>query len=162
MKLQLVSFEQAKALKELGFPQDEPCYHCGQAFVTKKFAYYDRFTHEWIVPFNEMNDTYYRAISLNGKHENNGEWYSRPALELVAKWLRDEKKIYIDVTLGHTQGNIVWCASLNNLGKGSFMLGDIKHVDSYEEALRASIDEAIEILKTMNDSNNTMICNARL
>lgn len=69
------------------------------------------------------------------------------SLELVAKWLRDEKKIYIDITWNNMQSNIIWCASLNNFAKGNSMLGDIASTSSYEEALSICIDKAIEILK---------------
>ena len=68
-------------------------------------------------------------------------------LELVAKWLRDEKKIYIDITWDNMQSNIIWCSSLNNFAKGNSMLGDIAPTSSYEEALSVCIDKAIEILK---------------
>lgn len=73
--------------------------------------------------------------------------YSCVPLELIAKWLRNEKKIYINITWGNVQSNIIWCASLNNLAKGSSMLGDIAPASSYEEALSVYIDKAIEILK---------------
>ena len=56
------------------------------------------------------------AFDLNGNatvDRWNINTYSFVLLELVAKWLRDEKKIYIDITWGNIQSNIIWCASLN-------------------------------------------------
>ena len=85
------------------------------------------------------------AFDLNGNitvDRWNINTYSCVLLELVTKWLRDEKKIYIDITWGNIQSNIIWCASLNNLAKGSSMLGDIAPA-SYEEVFSVCIDKAI-------------------
>lgn len=156
MKLQLVSFEQAKALKELGFygySSNERELYVTSNEITWEQAIetygdgYDYITHHETFPVNVVGELLRDVRDKNICFATNFQTVYAPTLELAAKWLREEKKIYIDVTWGNMQGNIIWCASLNNLGKGSSMLGDIKHVDSYEEALSAGIDKAIEMLK---------------
>ena len=72
LKLDLVNFEQANALKELGFPQKE--------------------TYE--ADDNRFNDVGYPCDRYNASLN---EGYFRPTLELAAKWLRLEKKVNIDI-----------------------------------------------------------------
>lgn len=133
MELQLVSYEQAKTLKELGFPDTLAYQVCPYSYFGKDLI--------------DIHNNDISALNPKWREVKDEDICFAPTLELAAKWLREEKKIYIDVTWGNMQGNIIWCASLNNLGKGSSVLGDIKHVDSYEEALSAGIDKAIEMLK---------------
>lgn len=69
MELQLVNVEQAKALKELGFPT------------------------KWTYNKNVPN-TFQLGDRIHGF-----AYHYCPALELVAKWLREEKNIHIDNNL---------------------------------------------------------------
>lgn len=127
MELHLVNFKQAIALKELGFPQD----------ISQSTSYgeYDEDGDFWGL------DQYYGEIS-----------YAAPTLELVAKWLREEKNIWVNVWADsedneHNKFNTVFyeqvCYGKDNKiisNKGIFV-----HL-TYEEALSAGIDKAIEIL----------------
>lgn len=142
MELELVTFEQAKSLKELGFPQN---------IYTSKVYLEKNIPHDIIAKECGLSDWQCIGgglIPCSSDYNKYGvDTCSCPTLALCAKWLRKEKNIFIDLTWGNMQGKIIWCASVNNLGKGSSMLGDIKPVASYEEALSAGIDKAIEILK---------------
>ena len=125
MELQLVSYEQAKDLKELGFSQD---------LVYGTF-YFETLESIKPIPFCGM------------PIEN--EYIVCPSLEVVAKWLRDEKQMYIDVTFGYKQNNVVWCATLSNISHiGNSTLANVYFYNTYEQALSAGIDKAIEILKS--------------
>ena len=125
MELQLVSYEQAKALKELEFPQD---------------LVYDIFYFETLENANHI--LFYGVPIAN-------EYIFCPSLEVAAKWLRDEKQMYIDVTFGYKQNNVVWCATLSNISHtGNSTLADVYFYSTYEQALSAGIDKAIEILKS--------------
>ena len=133
MEVQLISFKQAVALKELGFPQD----------ISQSTSYgeYDENGDFWGL------DQYYGEIS-----------YAAPTLELVAKWLREEKNIWINIWVDsedneHNKHNIIFyeqvCYGKDNKiisNKGTFV-----HL-TYEQALSAGIDKAIEILKK-NDND---------
>ena len=82
MELQLVSFEQAKALKDLGFPQLYEYTLDNKGNRKLKLA-------EYLVPYafdEQGNATVDRW---------NTKTYSCIPLEFVAKWLRDEKNLWI-------------------------------------------------------------------
>lgn len=129
MELQLVTFEQAKVLKELGFPQGECWYSYlenidGEGFLMDKDSY----------------------------------TYSAPTLELVAKWLREKKEIWINseyYPLGHGycclyQRYVKEPKSSKVLKSNYTTIKDDPRFGvypTYEEALSAGIDKAIEILK---------------
>lgn len=120
MEQVIVTLEQAKSLKELGFPQ--------------------------------------RAISSIGWYSTNGQLNNSsidipldllegecaaPHLELVAKWLRDEKDIFININ--HiSSGYSSWIKTISDNANIGANLG---YVDKYEVALSNGIDKAIEILK---------------
>lgn len=123
MKLQLVTFEQAKALKELGFPQG----------TTNKFYY------------KSVDETFdYWDIQ---QYSTEKDFYAAPVLELVTKWLREEKDIDLWVRPLYS-----WNAKEGEHKAGYHFEGDwqnetITSYPTYEEALSAGIDKAIEILK---------------
>lgn len=129
-ELQFVTFEQAKALKELGFPQD------------MIGGYYS----EICKP--EVRGLLVHKIVVD-------TMYASPSLELVAKWLRDEKKMQVEVNyvcdgcfrcyvfmMNRCYSDIKSIAVENKDDKSKFY----RYV-SYEEALSAGIDKAIKILK---------------
>lgn len=114
MGLQLVSFEQAQSLKELGFPQENG--------------------HEWELGYNKNG-----RVCPYGVENYGGilECYA-PTLELVAKWLREDKNIEV-LEFIHLEPSIEsnkrWC----------YRVETIMYKD-FEEALSAGIDKAINKL----------------
>lgn len=80
MKLQLVSKEQAVRLKDIGFPQDKHDLGYTICKCSDRFNVYEK----GILTEN--------ASSMIKK-------VSAPSLELVAKWLREEKNIDIDISV---------------------------------------------------------------
>ena len=135
MKLQLVSFEQAKALKDLGFPQLYEYTLDNKGNRKLKLA-------EYLVPYafdEQGNATVDRW---------NTKTYSCIPLEFVAKWLRDEKNLWIEISKGGYEKSA-------HCFLGDYIYEDATHIkefNSYEEALSAGIDKAIEILKK-NDND---------
>lgn len=124
-ELQFVTFEQAKTLKELGFPQD------------MIGGYYS----EICKP--EVRGLLVHKIVVD-------TMYASPSLELVAKWLREEKNIYIFVNMSNPSmtdwsPNNIFTYDYSNGGK--ILIRNQGCYDSYESALSASIDKAIKILK---------------
>lgn len=124
MDLQLVTFEQAKALKELGFPQGG-----------LRNAYYG--PNGECVPINVCSPI---------------DWeLDAPTLELTAKWLREEMNFHI--MIGTYDGRLVGYSETSYM----YVLYHIKPIkclksnnvvyNTYEEALSAGIDKAIEILE---------------
>lgn len=143
MKLQLVSFEQAQALKELGFSQSND--NCQ--------VYYQLNGQVNCVHFN-----YFVSLVRYGGIPENANACRAPELELAAKWLREEKQFGIfpirkpaynsgkwydkytfHLVLPHSffeKDNNGICSSVDNNGE----------YDSYESALSAGIDLAIELI----------------
>lgn len=136
MNLDIVSYEQALALKKLNFPIPEfsgpLCYYS----VNKNI--------EW------------------GEEITNDQTYA-PTLELVAKWLRDEKDILIDICYTHSENicitkieeqnnKLVSNNITKNINKYMYKLitygciNNLKSIeyDTYEAALSSAIDKAID------------------
>lgn len=95
-----ITFEQAKALKELGFP-------------------YSKY-----IPTDVIN------------------W--RPTVELVSKWLREEKNIHVcPIYYSSKTYKTEWYSCEVN----QHQINNDEEYSTYEAALIAGIDKAIEILK---------------
>lgn len=142
MELKFVNFEQANALKELGFPQDEEIKYVIKDNAWSEYEKYD------------IGDlTCDRGFSVD-------EVVSAPTLELVAKWLRDEHKMIIVVGPQYTttpeDNGFLYTKYFNNdyvwyIDKLETHVGICARADKtygyYDDALSAGIDKAIEILK---------------
>lgn len=114
-----VSYEIAKKLKENGFR--EPC-----------FSHFTNTGTVWNC--RDMEDF------------NSYEWldvYSRPTLWQAQKWLRNEKGIHIEIYV-NIKGT--WNSKVINLNDSATALSGSITRDSYEEALSAGIEAALEIL----------------
>lgn len=130
MELQTVTFKQAKALNELGFPQHLEIYEGITVLISRCgiMGTYDEFDY----------DT---------------ETYACPTLDLVSKWLREEKNIYVFVNMSNPSMT-GW--SLNNIftydysNGGKILIRNQGCYASYESALSAGIDKAIKVLQNKN------------
>lgn len=125
LKLPLVTFEQAKALKELGFPQR----------AVSSIG--------WYSTNGQLNNS-----SINAPLDLlEGECYAS-TLEFVVKWLREEKEIYIDVLHQYLNNDYsLWFGYDKNDEETTGF-------NTYEEALSEGIDKAIEILKKQQNICN--------
>lgn len=139
MELQLVSFEQAKALKEVGFPQN---IYTSQVYLEKTIP------HDIIAKECGLSDWQCiggTVISCSSSYNKYGVDTCRcPTLELVAKWLRDKKNLWIKISKGGYDKSA-------HCFLGDYIYEDATHIKefaTYEDALSAGIDKAIEILKT--------------
>lgn len=119
-----VSYEQAKRLKELGF---------------------DWKTHAW---YNTHGELWTKCPQA----------YPAPTLAQVQKWLREVKEIFVyaHISVGpRVKGKHYWIIT----SKDGEVLDSIPFVklfqlfDSYEQALSAGIDKALEILKQQSNGN---------
>ena len=121
MELQLVSCEQAKALKELGFPQD---------------LFYGTF---YFATLESVNPIPFCGMPFTNTH------IVCPTLELAAKWLREKKDLWIHICKPNSDLT-KWSSSVNRISSHLWRI--CLEFDSYEQALSAGIDKAIEILKS--------------
>ena len=135
MELQIVRFDQAKKLKDLGFPQRIYDYLYLDGELTSKEEY------------NEMDCGGPFSVELS-----ESECLSAPSLELVAKFFRQEKNLFIFPDIYDTHSDTFIVVIRKKFGgkfKESIFLDEYDEVTfpDYDLALSAGIDKAIEILK---------------
>ena len=123
-----VSFEQAVKLKELGFDWD--CNHWYHPLETDKII----------------------ECQTYCNHNSFERPYSAPTLYQAQKWLR-EKEIEVGVFAefdGELQtGKWVWLMRKFNTHLYDTVFPEDINYDTYEQALSAGIDEALELLKSL-------------
>ena len=120
-----VSFKQAKDLKELGFD-----WECNRFY----------------------NSTLNEDINgwLSCENFNNSDYsISAPTLAQAQKWLREEKKIDVIVFLSYPRGERKYHYGIHRQFPFLNYVDDYHH-DTYELALSAGIDKALELLKEEN------------
>ena len=135
MELQIVRFDQAKKLKDLGFPQRIYDYLYLDGELTSKEEY------------DEMDCGGPFSVELS-----ESECLSAPSLELVAKFFRQEKNLFILPDIYDTHSDTFIVVIRKKFGgefKESIFLDEYDEVTfpDYDLALSAGIDKAIEILK---------------
>lgn len=127
-----VTYEQAEMLCYLGF--DWECNH-----------YYD-YSHN-LVEYTQSYETSYS----NWNYENHKDFghYSAPTLAQVRKWLGEVKGVNLVPNFKFHKGKVKysWYIVTDNGDRG--ICDDIEKsiYDTYEKALSAGIDRAIELLK---------------
>lgn len=135
MELQTVRFDQAKKLKDLGFPQRIYDYLYLDGELTSKEEY------------DEMDCGGPFSVELS-----ESECLSAPSLELVAKFFRQEKNLFIFPDIYDTHSDTFIVVIRKKFGgkfKESIFLDEYDEVTfpDYDLALSAGIDKAIEILE---------------
>lgn len=121
----IVPFELAKKLKEKGYPQ-------------RTFGDYDMIGSTYF-----EDGRYYKDGCICNKNDA----YTAPQIHQVLKWLREEKKLHIELwTVGKKP--IKWCHTITTLShvgeKQGWSSG--KRGDSYEAAALAGIEYVLDNL----------------
>jgi hypothetical protein len=117
-RLQFCSFEQAKALKRLGFD-----WECNDAYW-------------WANYYNKLRFHYQLALKNWNKIN---DWFSAPSIALALKWMREVKILH-----GYTKETdrfhkFIYYVS----GQGEWIIEPI--FDTYEQAESALLDELIKL-----------------
>ena len=131
MDEEFISYEQALALKELGF--DEPCL----AFWDGKNpdAFY----------FNNIRDASGDYVPFQ-KHDRL-KWFGAPLYQQAFRWFREKHKLWV-YNIPYSGGK--YCIEIWRLVEGDDYAKtreDRVIMDSWEEAEKACLDKLIEILK---------------
>ena len=118
-----VSFEIAKLLKKAGFNWEVKSYRKG---------------------LNGIFET--TSIPNNFNDGTLTDWLSSPTIDVAQRWLREIKKIHIEITFGNK-----WIYTLYNLTNLECLLSEnefpkTRNYNTYEEAQEAGIKKAIEII----------------
>ena len=128
MELDFATFEQAKALQELGFPFERVPY--SEKYAVKSY--------QFEASYSPVLDRIVKA----------------PYLELDVIWLRNNKDFWIyaaEVELKKKYKNhIKYVFEIFYDKQDNDYYNGVEY-DSYEEALSAGVDKAIEILKERNN-----------
>ena len=130
-----VSFEQAVRLKELGF--DWKCNHYYDT-QTKEFLPVDWFDYDGDVDADDLYDN-------NPPKDIISYRVSAPTLAQAQKWLRDVKKILILIDILRKNEKIFYWKIFNS--ETFWIYSSDPDFDTYEQALSAGIDKALQILR---------------
>ena len=138
-----VTFEQAKKLKELGF--DWECSHYYEGHNNPRLKESTQFSGEHYY----VKDFYHNFNDFNSHHGQPG-WpnCSAPSLSQAQKWLREVKKINVEVIACFNRSLDMWQwdCFIQSLEDDEIDESTISH-DTYEKSLSAGIDRALELLK---------------
>lgn len=125
-----VSYKVARKLKKCGFK-----YKC-------VMAYYDNmYSHHSLVETNRAR--------AEKELVDYTEIFDAPTLAAAAKWLREEKKLAINV-IAHDGGYYLWDVTfLPNAPEYKTPIHlDYKQYDSYESALAAGLEETLKMIES--------------
>ena len=125
MEKEFVKYEQALALKELGF--DEPCFGYYRNYGTNKF--YIEFIHRLPERFRSTK---------------------APLYQQAFRWFREKHKLQAEILWRGDMGCFCYKTGKFKPRSYEFSKDDYK---TYEEAEQACLDKLIEICKNDNTSN---------
>jgi len=134
-QLPLVSFEQAKRLKELGFDWECEQFYNGEKLTDYKTAGFD----EECPLKNNYNDS---GFDWNDGVEK--EWFSAPTVALALKWFKKIKNIVCDVVYSECEERvgIFYCYRIYEIDKISRLYSN------YELAESVLLDELLTLIET--------------
>lgn len=92
--------------------------------------------------FNDSTDLRYNYSQILGDFLGG---VKAPTLYEAQKWLREEKKLFVEITLGAFDQTYLW--EIYNTENSDLITGGFSSYDTYEEALSEGIMDAVEILK---------------
>lgn len=145
MNEDFVTYEQAVKLKELGFDWGVTHYYIDDdSFVNKRLYpngdYVEMLAKGGVVM---IDDFVKNCNNIDGR-------ISAPTLPQVQKWLREVKDIHIQSKICFIKFD--WYAQIiKGLSYYPKIICATTHFDTYEKALSAGIDKALELLKEQNN-----------
>src|SRR5690349_19785012 len=132
MEKEFVPYEQALALKELGF--NEPCF---ATYVNKNE-----------LDYHTKAQMQNNVIPINSEYTKESKWISVPLYSQAFRWLRNEYGYFSSPTESDdgVDKKYDWMIS-KNLGDGKMFINFIGYHNSYEEADLECLKKLIEIVK---------------
>ena len=135
----IVTFEIAKKLKEKGFREE--CL----AYYTTEYTLYnnvitltdDKYWHVSDIDYEEF------LLSHNSIKYNNGNYVDAPTISQVLKWLREEKKLFIEISCIYT--DYFPTVRLLDSRQTDYIRGDVIY-STYEQATLAGIEYSLDNL----------------
>ena len=141
MKEEFVTYEQALALKELGF--DEPCFttydHEGR--LRNPFDYERSEYEKTNVSYIEDSTQFLTNESLNSK----SNFIIAPLKQQVFRWFRKNHGLYTDIFVDDNKTFGFMISYFVEEGRADTAI--TRHFETYEEAEHACLDKLIEMAK---------------
>ena len=130
-----VTFETAKLAKEKGFPQET------NRLEIPYYNYKGEFK-------GDVSDWRVRKY-IRGEDTSDIEFVSAPTQSLLAKWLREEHNIHIEISNNNYNKLLNWSFDLHKLPVGIIQMwerGDSTY-NTYEETYEIGLQEALKLIK---------------
>ena len=124
-------YETCVALKKLGYNEKTLAYYTSEGF----FHWVRAYIYDVAIPdlANSSNKKPYKHI------------IDAMSLYEAQKWMREEKKLFVEITLGAFDQTYLW--EICNTENSDLITGGFSSYDTYEDALSKGIKEAVKILK---------------
>lgn len=140
LEKEFCDYETSVALKELGFREECPTYYDTEDNVGLLL------NTQWTSDY--MPCQFIDCLeSHNSNTSDDNSYVDAPTLSKAHKWLIEEKKLFVEVTMSTFDQTYLW--EICNTENSDLITGGFSSYDTYEEALSEGIKKAIEILKQL-------------
>ena len=138
LEKEFCDYETSVALKELGFREKCPTYYDTEDNVGLLL------NTQWTSDY--MPCQFIDCLeSHNSNTSDENSYVDAPTIYQAQKWLMEDKKLFVEVTLGTFDQTYLW--EICNTENSDLITGGFSSYDTYEEALSEGIKNAIEMLK---------------
>lgn len=140
LEKEFCDYETSVALKELGFREECPTYYDTEDNVGLLL------NTQWTSDY--MPCQFIDCLeSHNSNTSDDNSYVDAPTLSKAHKWLLEEKKLFVEVTMSTFDQTYLW--EICNTENSDLITGGFSSYDTYEEALSEGIKKAIEILRQL-------------
>ena len=138
LEKEFCDYETSVALKELGFREKCPTYYDTEDNVGLLL------NTQWTSDY--MPCQFIDCLeSHNSNTSDENSYVDAPTIYQAQKWLMEDKKLFVEVTLGTFDQTYLW--EICNTENSDLITGGFSSYDTYEEALSEGIKNAIEMWK---------------
>lgn len=140
LEKEFCDYETSVALKELGFREKCPTYYDTEDNVGLLL------NTQWTSDY--MPCQFIDCLeSHNSNTSDDNSYVDAPTIYQAQKWLMEDKKLFVEVTLGTFDQTYLW--EICNTENSDLITGGFSSYDTYEEGLSEGIKKSIEILKQL-------------
>jgi len=157
MKEQTISFKTAELAKEKGFNIPTIHYYLSDGVLDEKCEESESYVENYMVIVEDLTENWNDGWSVNkdggrcfgcDKNPKYFESFSAPTQSLLQRWLRETHDIHIEVIWQVKKGKLSWFSSISKIGTTPIDLCiDLKDQDTFELALEAGLQEALQLIK---------------
>lgn len=143
-----ISFECAKLLNNVNYSWGWYDSHVYENSTTVS-QYYDNDNLAW-VDAKPVDDGY---MLVQARHQRNyNDFYIAPSQSSLQRWLREEQKLHIEISLENFSDEYIWQYAIYEIGEDCTNPKDFDgEYNSYEEALEEGLKKALN--RIIDESN---------